>query len=120
MVPSNAINSIKHQSFVYIQLNDQTALFITIHFSICSQSKCQTLIGSCQSYYLGQSNGHLVELHIRQTYRTGASPSYSLISYPGHSFGEALTLLQRCIRCILLPQPTGLLLTGVIFPSIFA
>ena len=27
-------NSIKHQSFVYIQLNDQTALFQTIEFSI--------------------------------------------------------------------------------------
>ena len=27
-------NSIKHQSFVYTQLNDRTILFLTIHFSI--------------------------------------------------------------------------------------
>ena len=26
-------NSIKHQSFVYIQLNDQTVLFLTVQFS---------------------------------------------------------------------------------------
>ena len=34
MVPSIANNSTKHQSFVYIQFNDQTVLFITIQFSI--------------------------------------------------------------------------------------
>ena len=27
-------NSIKHQSFLYTLLNDQTVLFLTIHFSI--------------------------------------------------------------------------------------
>ena len=31
-------NSIKHQSFFYTQLNDQTVLFLTIQFSICQQS----------------------------------------------------------------------------------
>ena len=30
----NKYNSIKHQSFVYTQLNDQTVLFLTIQFSI--------------------------------------------------------------------------------------
>ena len=41
MVPSIAIitkNSIKNQSFVYKQLNDQTVLFLTIQFSISQQS----------------------------------------------------------------------------------
>ena len=31
-------NSIKHQSFVYTQLNDQIILFQTIQFSISQQS----------------------------------------------------------------------------------
>ena len=31
-------NSIKHQSFVCTQLNDQTVLFLTIQFSISQQS----------------------------------------------------------------------------------
>ena len=39
-------NSIKHQSFVYTQLNDQTVLFLTIQFSIivCTYLKCQTVL----------------------------------------------------------------------------
>ena len=32
-------NSIKNQSFVYIQLNDQTVLFLTIQFSISTELK---------------------------------------------------------------------------------
>ena len=48
MVPSIAMyhNSIKHQSFVYTQLNDQTNLFQAIQFSmslVSTQSKCQTI-----------------------------------------------------------------------------
>ena len=31
---ANTNNSIKHQSFVYTELNDQTVLFQTIQFSI--------------------------------------------------------------------------------------
>ena len=31
----NTNNSIKYQTFVYTQLNDQTVLFLTIQFSIC-------------------------------------------------------------------------------------
>ena len=30
-------NSIKHQSFFYIQLRDQTVLFLTIHFGVAQQ-----------------------------------------------------------------------------------
>ena len=41
-------NPIKHQSFVYTQLNDQIVLFLTIQFSIshfvCTQFKCQTVL----------------------------------------------------------------------------
>ena len=40
-------NSIKHQSLVYIQLNDQTVLFLIIQFSmlfVCTQFKCQTVL----------------------------------------------------------------------------
>ena len=40
----NTNSSIKHQSFVYTQLNDQTVLFQTIQFSIksfvCAQFEC--------------------------------------------------------------------------------
>ena len=40
-------NSIKHQSFVYTQLNNQTVLFQTIQFSmsfVCTQSICQSVL----------------------------------------------------------------------------
>ena len=40
-------NSIKHQSFVYTQLNDQTVLFQAIKLStslVCIQFKCQTVL----------------------------------------------------------------------------
>ena len=40
-------SSIKYQSFVYIQLNGQTVLFLTIQLSISrllSQFKCQTVL----------------------------------------------------------------------------
>ena len=33
-----------------------------------------------------------------------------LMSYPGHSLEEGLTPLQRCIRCVLWPQPTGIVM----------
>ena len=43
-IPCITNNSIKHQSFVYTQLNDQTVLFQTIQFSISTQFKCQTVL----------------------------------------------------------------------------
>ena len=68
-------------------------------------------------------------LHIPQSNRTEASPSDCLMSYPGHSFVESypsaemqsvystapvewatrgrLSPLQRCSRCIVQSQPTG-------------
>ena len=42
-------NSIKNQSFVYTQLNDETVLFLTIQFSI---SHLFTLSLNVKQYYL--------------------------------------------------------------------
>ena len=39
---------------------------------------------------------------------TEASPSDCLVSYPRCLLGEGLTPQQRCSRCILQPEPTGL------------
>ena len=39
---------------------------------------------------------------------TRASPLYCLVSLTGHSLGGGLNPLQRCSRCILQPQQTGL------------
>ena len=49
---------------------------------------------------------------------TGASPSDCLVSYTGHSFGRYLTPLQRCNRCILLPQLTRLFNLWVFIPEV--
>ena len=49
-----------------------------------------------------ESNGNEEVLRIPQSPSiTGTSPSDCLVSYPGHSLGGGLTLLQRCCRCIL-------------------
>ena len=61
-----------------------------------------------------RSNGNEGVLHISQGSRTGASPSGSLMSYPGHSLGGGLTPLQGSNWCILLPQLTGLRLFNII------
>ena len=54
------------------------------------------------------SDGNEGLLRIPQSsHITGASPSDSLMSYPGHSL-RVLTCLQRCIWCILQPQLTEL------------
>ena len=42
-------NSIKHQSFVYTQLNEQTVLFLTIQFSL---SHLFTLSLNVKQFYL--------------------------------------------------------------------
>ena len=53
------------------------------------------------------SDGNEGELCIPQSSTlTGTSPSYFLLPYPDHSFGEGLTPLQRCSRCILHLQLT--------------
>ena len=51
---------------------------------------------------------------------TWTSPSDCLVSYAGHSLGWGLTLLQRCIRCILQSQPTGQYWKRIIFKQIWS
>ena len=114
-------NSIKHQAFVYTQLNDQTVLFQTIQFSICYLSIFSLKV---KYLHLTQNRGPYQVLSLRFTVDLGAiamkryttfpqitallEPRYQIfVSYLGHSLG-CLIPLQRCIRCILQPQPTGL------------
>ena len=54
------------------------------------------------------SHGNERVFHIPQISKIGASPSDSLISYPGYSL-RSLTPLQRWSQCILKSPPTGLL-----------
>ena len=114
-------NSMKHPSFVYTQLNNQTVIFLTIQFSISHLfahslnvkqlylTHRRNLSGATSSGQSGHgSNGNEGVLHISQRSRiTGASSSHGLVSYPGNSLG-CLTSLQRCIWFILLPQLTWL------------
>ena len=54
------------------------------------------------------SDGDEVVVRIPQSSSIAwTSPSYCLVSYPGHSLGGGLTPLQRCSQCILQPQQTG-------------
>ena len=90
-------SSIKHQLFVYTQLNDQAVQFQTIQFSI---SHLLTLSLNAKQFYLTYgattpcqsgpgSDGNEEVLHISQSFRiSGVSPSDCLMSYPGHSQGE--------------------------------
>ena len=84
----------KHQSFVGTQLNDQTALSLTIQFSISHLFALSLNVTvPFDPYigpYLGQSgpgsNGDEEVLHILQSSNINeASPSDCLMSYPGHS-----------------------------------
>ena len=92
-------NSIKHQSFVYTRLNDQTVLFQTIQFSIShlfvlslkvkqlflyrTQSRATTLGHSGPGSYVNEE-----VLRIPQSSDIiGVSPSDYLMSYLGHSLG---------------------------------
>ena len=79
-------NRIKHQSFIYTQLNVKIILFQIIQFSISTQFSSSRPIDSTLSgtTTLGQSglgsNGNEGVLHIPQSSRiTGASPSYCLM-----------------------------------------
>ena len=109
-------NSIKHQSFVYTQLNDQTVLYLKIQFRI---SLLFALSLNVKQFYLilsgaptpsqGRSGSNAMKgaLQIPQNSSiTGVSPPNCLESYPGRLWG--LNPLQRCSWCILQPQLTGL------------
>ena len=52
----NTNNSIKHQLFVYTQLNDQTVLFQTIQFSMSTKLTCSKY---CYLSLTIQQNSHL-------------------------------------------------------------
>ena len=94
--------SIKHQSFIYIQLNVKTVLFQTIQFSISTQFSSilpidRTLSGATtpsQSRPVSDVNKGV--LHIPQSSSiTGASPSDCLVSYLGHSLGKSYSSAEK-------------------------
>ena len=106
-------NSIKHQSFIYSQLNVKTVLFQTLQFSISIKLSSTCPIDRTQSAAttLSQSepgsNGNEGVLCIPQCSSImGASLSDCLVSYTGHSSGESYPQ-QRYSQCILKPQPNG-------------
>ena len=81
--------SIKHQSFVYTQLNYLTVLFLTIQFSISYLfPPCQTVLFDLQVQPLRIRVG-LGVMAMRRYFAfpriTGASSSDCLVSYTGHS-----------------------------------
>ena len=113
-------NSIKNQSFVYIQLNDQTLLFQPSQSSIsfvCFQFKCQAVlfdpyIGPYQVLPL-QARVDLGVMAMKgystfpqSSSITGTSPSDCFVSYSRTlvmGWWWVLLPLQRCSRCILQP-----------------
>ena len=93
-------NSIKHQLFVYSQLNDQTVQSLTIQFSI-SRLFAHSL--NAKQLYLTHRQDPIRCYHSRpERYSafpqsssiTGASPSDDLVSYLGHSLGESYSFSQ--------------------------
>ena len=95
-------NSIKHQSFVYTQLYDQTVLFQTIHFRVSTWFSSiwpiyRTLSGSTTLKMSGPgSDGNEEVLRISQSSSiTGTSPSDCLVPYLGHSLMGGVLLLHR-------------------------
>ena len=69
-------NSIKHQSFVYTQLNDQSVLFQTIQFSI---SHLFALGFKVKQFYLIHSNYQVLPLRARVDQGTIAMKVYSAL-----------------------------------------
>ena len=113
-------NSIKHNIFVYTQLNDQIVLFLTIQLSmsfICPQCKCQTVliyskIGLYQVFALRvrvfpETNGNERVFYILQSSKTGATPSDCLMFFHDTRCRD-LTSLQKCSQCFLSLEPTVL------------
>ena len=89
-------DSIKHQSFIFTQLNVKTVLFQAIHFTISTHFSSigptdRNLSGTTTPSHNGPgSDGNEGILCIPQNLRiTEASPSDCLMSYPGHTLGES-------------------------------
>ena len=100
-------NSVKHQSFIYTQLNVKAVLFQTIQFRLSTQFQRQTVLFQAIQFSISthfssfrtidrtqsnattpgqsepESDSNEGVLHIAR-----ASPSDCLDSYPGHSLGE--------------------------------
>ena len=92
MYPNNSVKN----SFIYTQLNVKTILLQTIPFSISIVFSSiwpidRTLSGATNPGQSGSgSYGNEGVLRIPKISSiTGASPSDSLVSYPGHSLGES-------------------------------
>ena len=92
---------IKHQSSVYIKLNDQTVLFQAIQFSVSKQFSSiwpidRILSGATPPGSSGpRSNSNIGVLRIPQSSSiTEASPSHCLVSYPGHSLGKSYSFAK--------------------------
>ena len=113
-------NTIKHQSFVYTQLNDQTVLFLTIQVSI---SHLFTLSLNVKQFYLtdrtllgvtttgqsgpGSNSNKKLLLHIPKAPVLLEPLSDYLVLYPGNLLEGGLTPLERCSWCILLGYHKG-------------
>ena len=94
IMPCITNSSIKHLSFVYSQLNDQTVLFQTIQFSISHLIIRKVPIKCNHSLQSGPGkNGNKGVLYIPQNSRIGTLSSDSLGSHQRHSFaGSSLSL----------------------------
>ena len=100
-----------------MQLNCQTVQFQTIQFSIihllfqCLNFKqFYRTLSDATTPSQGEpgSDGNEEVFHIPKIFRTSATPSDCLASYPRHSLGARFTPRQRCSRCTPQPQPTWL------------
>ena len=78
-------NSIKHQSFIYPQLNLKIVLFQTIQFSMSTQFNSNWPIGHYQVLPLRTR----VDLRAIAIKGTPHFPSDCLVSYPGHLLGKS-------------------------------
>ena len=116
-------NSIKHQSFVCTQLNDQTVLFLTIQFSICHLFALNLNVK--QFYFTHREDSfRCYHFGLKWTWERWQwrsiiafskvsallKPHHQIIQchIPNTRWVRGLTPLQRCSQCIVHPQPTGL------------
>ena len=67
-MPCITNNSIKHPSFVYTELNDQTILFLTIHFSLSTKFNGSKYWFESQTIQLNISHSLLHTYMIKQFY----------------------------------------------------
>ena len=103
-------NSIKHQSFVYTQLNDQTALFLKIRFSVihlfAHSLNSQTILIDPQirlyQVLAHGSPGNEGIIHIPKALALFQSPHLIIKYYIQDTrLVVGFPPLQRCSRCIL-------------------